>query len=583
MLYIRIVVIGLGVFLLAACGGGDDTGGVVTAPAMPDPASTGGNGGGIAVPADPGSGPGDDTGPGAARRAFTLTIPSEASIRQGGIITLPVTVEGDGFGNGTLNLSAPAKLSVSSTARLATGGNGAGMVGYSFDSVSMRGANLTLYVGSEVPVGVYRLTITGSASGASESASVELEIEPQGDIVEIWPTGYGTYQSNVKSLGPGDVLVLHEGTYPDYAFLRVSGTADQPITIRGYGHGEAKPVLEYTGSGKNHWEIRGSHLIVKGLEFDSPHTYSIRIRPSASGEVDDVTLIDNTFVGCGGGCVSANDAGATYRNIRMIDNLMLHARRTPVYIGNHQGTAAFHNFLFEGNVIDGRSIIEKDVVGYGIEVKLNVENAVLRNNYIVGARGPGIMTYGLESGKASAYRTIVEGNIVIGSCTDRNILVGAGPAIVRRNLSMGGHNDGYGVQDYGRWHLLSGIRLLENTALLNKPSGFWFTSPVSGTGLENLRLVHNLAYPAPDGAGFSHLPADNGTNVIEYNDTAAPTAAMATMVGRLRGLIPAPRDLKPIWPLLSQGPLNAAQLTNLLDHLVSLPNQSGSSDPRECS
>lgn len=512
--------------------------------------------------------------------SFTISVPASASIVQGGIITLPVTIGGDGFDHGTLDLSGPHSLSLSDTARLY--GSFADELGYSFEGVSSVGGSLTLYVGRDVAAGDYLLTVTGSANGEADAASLALQVLERGTVYEIWPAGYGSYQDNLANLRAGDVLVLHEGTYPGHALVHVSGTRERPITIRGYGRGEAKPVLRYTGTSHNHWEIRASHLIVQGLEFDTLNVYSIRIRPPASGEVDNVTLLNNTFVGCGGGCISANDEGATYRNIRIIDNLMLNARRTPVYIGNHQGNTAFHNFLFEGNVIDGRAIVASDVVGYGIEIKLNVENAVLRHNYIVGTKGPGIMTYGLEADKPDTHRAIVAGNIVIASCEARSILAGAGPVSVRDNLAMGGHFTGYGISDYGGRGLSEGIEILHNTALLNAPYGFWITPERAGTGLEDLRMVGNLAYPVGAGHGYAHLPPDNADNDIYGNETASPTTEMATMVERLGGRIPSPQDLKQVWPLLSGGPLEPAELADLLTLLVSLPNQSASSQPRAC-
>lgn len=514
---------------------------------------------------------------------FALVVPAEAGIRQGGIITLEMGVAGSGFSDAGMGLVGPAALSVSATARLY--GNGTGALGYSFEAVNATGANLTLYVGRDIAVGDYLLTIKAAASGAVHNAALMLHVLPKGIVHEIWPVDPGGYQNNLDNLAPGDVLVLHQGTWTGSKKVRINGTATAPITIRGYGHGEARPVLEYTGASANHWEIRGSHLIVQGLEFVTPITYPIRIqKPANSSEVDNVSIINNVIRGCGDGCISANNAGVTYRDIRVIDNLFVDAEKTPVYFGNHHGSAPFHNFLFEGNVIDGRSITPGGDIGYGIEVKLNVENAVLRHNYVVGAKGPGIMTYGLdESHNDPALADIIEANIVIGSCQDRNILVGAGAAIVRRNLSIGGYNDGYGLQNYGAWDRLYSVRVHHNTAALNQSRGFWINNGhIAGTGLENLQLTDNLAYPGIGGTGFGFLPLDTATNVIANNTTATPTAAMATALAQLRKQVPSPQDLKPLWPLLDHGPLQPTELAALLDALVALPNQSANNDARAC-
>lgn len=512
--------------------------------------------------------------------SFDISLVDAVSIRQGGITSVAISVRGNGFTDGTLELASTTALPMSGRARLH--GSGTGKLGYSFEGVGAHGGNLTLYVGRDVPAGSYAMGVTGTAHGESHSASFVLRVLQRGTVHEIWPTSHDSFANGVMALQPGDVLVLHQGTYPGHAVLRVNGTAGQPVTIRGFGNGEAKPVLRYTGSRGNQWEIRGSHLIVQGLEFDTPHTYSIRIRPSQRGPVEDVSLIDNTFVGCGGGCISANDKGGRYANIRIIDNLMLHAAKTAVYVGDHQGDATFHDFLFEGNVIDGRSIAGDNIVGYGIEVKLDVQDAVLRNNYVVGAKGPGIMTYGLRAKRDPALGDIIEGNIVIGSCTDRNILIGAGPTIARRNLSIGGYSDGFGVYDYGGRHLSAGIQVTRNTALLNEPSGFHVAPEIRGTGLADLQMTDNLAYPAPGGVGFTGLPAADGSNVIRDNHVEPATTAMAAAVGPLRHIIPSPQDLKPVWPLLARGPLGPAQLGALLDTLGSLPNRSGNEAQRSC-
>lgn len=508
---------------------------------------------------------------------FAPVVPAEISIRQGGIITVAVVVSGNGFQDGRFGLSGPVTPALSSTARLHSAATG--KLGYSFESVHSQGGNLSLYVGRDVPVGNYSLTLTANASGATHATSFVLHVLAKGTVYEIWPP---SYEDALPALQPGDVLVLHEGTYTDYQTLYLDGSRESPITIRGYGNGEARPVLLYPGDSHNHWEIRGSHLIVQGLEFDTPEVYSIRIRPPSSGAVENVSLVHNVFVGCGGGCVSANDSGASYRDIRLIDNLMLDTLRTPVYIGNHQGTATFDNFLFEGNVIDGRLITANDVVGYGIEVKLNVENAVLRHNYIVGTRGPGIMTYGMEASLEPSHRGMIEGNIVIDSCNDQNILLGAGPVIARDNLTMGGHFTGIGISDYGNRHLSSGIEVYRNTSLLNQPWGFWIKPTIPGTGLENLVMTNNLAYPGTAGAGYGNLPADTVDNVIANNAETAATTAMSSLLDQLRYRIPSPQDLKSIWPLLTEGPLQAAELETVLGMLAALPNQSSNTSPRTC-
>lgn len=510
----------------------------------------------------------------------TLSIePANPSIIQGGIITLAVSVSGGGLSGGTLNLSGSDLLSQGSDDLDASPNTD--KIGYAFNNVGNSGGNLSLYVGNQVPVDSYSLTLTGTADGKAYRTSLTLRVAASGQTYMITPSD--NYQNYLTTLRPGDVLVLHAGTYSGPAVLTLNGTQEKPITIRGYGQGKAMPVLKYTGSASNLWEIRGSHLIIEGLKFDTTQTNPIRIRAPGSGGIDDVTIIGNEFAECGDICITANGDGVSYQNLRILYNLMLNSHETGVYIGNQQGQTPVTNFLFEGNVIDDRLMTDSSAIGYGIEVKLNVKNATLRHNYIVGAKGPGIMTYGLDRNADPRYRNIVDGNIVIGSCTDQNIVIGAGPALVSNNLSMGGSAGGYDADDYGNRHLSAGIQLTGNTAVLNNSSDFWINPNLKTSGLADLQMTNNLAYPPTGGPGYRNLPLDTAPAVIKNNNIASPTAAMVTEVTQLKGLIPSPQDLRAVWPLLSHGPLQSSSLANLLKTLTALPNQSNSSAPRPCS
>jgi hypothetical protein len=169
--------------------------------------------------------------------------------------------------------------------------------------------------------------------------------------------------------------------------VQVSGTPDRPITIRGVIEGDERPELRFTGRGHNLWRIAGNHLRIKDLTFHATHAYGIRVE-----RADDVVIENCIFRQCGGGDLSANSAHV--HGLRIAGCRFLGSRRTPVYIGNHQGTLNIANFVFEGNVIDGRRI--DGGIGYGIQLKLNVRGGVIRDNYITGTLGPGIMVYGAE-------------------------------------------------------------------------------------------------------------------------------------------------------------------------------------------
>ena len=68
------------------------------------------------------------------------------------------------------------------------------------------------------------------------------------------------------TLQPGDVVEIDGGvTYPGGAVLRQSGTASQPITIRGLRVNGQRPLL---AGGSNTIELRQSnHVVIEGIEF----------------------------------------------------------------------------------------------------------------------------------------------------------------------------------------------------------------------------------------------------------------------------------------------------------------------------
>ncbi len=87
-----------------------------------------------------------------------------------------------------------------------------------------------------------------------------------------------------KALGAaraGDVILVHKGEYQGPFEIKASGTAEQPIVIRGAGDGEA--VIKGKGYLKEHdrqncLQISGSWVYVTGLTFDDATT-AITIGP----------------------------------------------------------------------------------------------------------------------------------------------------------------------------------------------------------------------------------------------------------------------------------------------------------------
>jgi hypothetical protein len=370
---------------------------------------------------------------------------------------------------------------------------------------------------------------------------------------KVWELRPGEdYRPIIPQLEPGDELVLHEGIYEGSIKIRLSGTAEKPITIRGHGAGQARPVLNFEGGSANLWEISGDHLIVRHLEFRSRRSYAIRV-----GRAVDITIEDCIFRENGGGDISANTAAVD--GLRILRNQFIGSRRTPIYIGNHDGKLPITRFVFEGNVIDGSQIIAEDVIGYGIQLKLNVTGGVIRGNFIANTRGPGIMVYGATNA-IPENANVVERNIVTGSRSNPGIVVGGGPSVVRDNLVVSCPAGGISVINYGRRNMLDQIEVRGNSAAANHHFDFSMAGPIERSELEN-----NRSFTRPGAVDFRNVPS----SVSAANNTSTPTAAeWVELAGRFQTLLPTPARLEKALQQLGPGPLTKESIESLLKRLA---------------
>lgn len=373
----------------------------------------------------------------------------------------------------------------------------------------------------------------------------------KGKIWEVRPEE--DYRAILRKLQPGDELVLHEGIYDGAAEIRVSGAAKAPIIIRGHGGGESRPILNWEGTSANLWQISGEHLLVRHLEFRPRHTYAIRI-----GRATGITIEDCVFRDCGGGDISANSAPVD--GLRILRNQFLGSRRTPIYIGNHDGKLAITGFVFESNVIDGSQVNGQDTIGYGIQLKLNVTGGVIRNNFIKNTKGPGIMVYGATNAVAEAAN-LVERNIVTGSRRNPGIVVGGGPSMVRDNLVVSCPSGGISIINYGGRNLLREIVVRGNTSLANEHFDFSFATPVQRTLIEN-----NRAFFRSGATAFRNLPiAETKTE----NLREAASSDLIRLADKFQNLLPTPSVLEKALQSSRPGALSPDTITSLFELLSS--------------
>ena len=363
------------------------------------------------------------------------------------------------------------------------------------------------------------------------------------------------YRAIFTQLQPGDELIMHEGVYEGNSTIRKSGLPDKPITIRGFGNGEERPVLLLNSANSNLFQIYASNLVFDFLEFQSKYTYAVRIGAASEGSnFNNITIKNCMFYKSGGGDISAN-AKVNYDNIQILDNYFIGPKKTPVYIGQHDGLSKVTNFLFKGNVIDG-SLIYGNIIGYGIQFKLNVTSSIIENNYITNTKGPGIMVYGAEE-PDTIYANIVKNNILVGSREEAGIVVGGGPSTVDKNLSLGG-NGGISVQNYGSRNILHNVVLNSNTSAVDLNYGMSFGNVQDISAHDNLVITNDSlkAY------------IENPNPGINNKVISASEELKKVVKEELVNIIPARNNLEKIWQRVDSVPLSEADVLEIIDLIL---------------
>jgi len=298
--------------------------------------------------------------------------------------------------------------------------------------------------------------------------------ETDGDIYEMKPgMGSSDFSAILDKLQPGDRVVFHAGTYDGVCVQTTqSGTAGKPIIFTAYGDGQVK--LINTDTGTNLWEIRGSHIVINGFEFSTTTNNAIiRIMGSdPEKKAENITIANCYFSGSNNTNINANNSGMYVDGIYLYNNYVTGLNYTPLYFGEQNGSTVITNFVMDGNFVDGTNMVVEGTsyVGYGIELKKNVVSAIIRNNYFVGTKGPGVMVYGADN-QSLTNANIVENNFVAGVRNSQGINIGAGPSVAKGNVVVAGANNGINIQNYHNWNIMDNIQVTDNIAINNKSYG----------------------------------------------------------------------------------------------------------------
>ncbi len=337
-------------------------------------------------------------------------------------------------------------------------------------------------------------------------------------ILEIFPANADSSRNEelenlANGLKPGDVLILHGGTYTQTSrrAITVNGAAPSPITIRA-PDGEApiftRPQPANFGYDQNNIEVvSSSYLVIKGLHF--------------KGGDGGVSFVGGHHIIFEGNEIYETGNNALRMNSGNTDSFIIrgnHIHHTGLlassvgttegegmYIGCNNATCIATNHHIEGNYIH-RTRATSNGGNDGIEIKVGSYGNTVRNNVIhdttSGMQYPCIFVYG-----GGNRLNIVEGNAML-NCGEAIQVVS--DAIVRNNLILNSTN-GITAAPHAQVPQMHNVTIVNNTIYGHSDCLF-----VRWSGASNMVLANNAVYcpgaTAVNGAGLT-----GGTTTIRSN------------------------------------------------------------------
>ena len=222
---------------------------------------------------------------------------------------------------------------------------------------------------------------------------------------QVGPTRVRQTVGSLPALGPGDVVEIDPATYPEVKRWTTSGTAANPITIRGIGG--SRPVFDATGLNVDGslphpravFQVEGNYITLENLEFmnatNGGNGAGIRV---TSGK--NVTVRNCRITACDMGIMSDHN-----------DNLLIEASEIAA-----NGTALYdgysHNFYLGGTNTTVRFCYIHDSL-YGQNFKTRGHYTELLYNYIADSQDGEIGLVDAAETAAANSHAVMLGNIVI--------------------------------------------------------------------------------------------------------------------------------------------------------------------------
>ena len=308
--------------------------------------------------------------------------------------------------------------------------------------------------------------------------------------------------SQIQTLGPADVVVVHAGTYTTPGFYEVTwaGTADAPIRIE---VAQGDHVVLQGQPDQNVINITGAYFTLDGFEITGG-SHGLRLRT-----VSNATISNNQIHGLGDVGISCNFEEncdqITIRHNEIFDTG--HAGTGEgMYLGCNDGSCRLTNSVIANNYVHDIGGSQGD----GIEIKTSSYGNIVIDNVIVRSNYPGITMYGFNG---SHPLNVITRNLVWHAKADNGIQV-AGQITVTNNVVI--DSAANGIQSKATAGVTTtDVAIAYNTVIGAGATCLKMNDWAGGT---NELLENNAVYC-------------DGGSAIDINGGSAPGAKLAGNIG----------------------------------------------------
>lgn len=301
-----------------------------------------------------------------------------------------------------------------------------------------------------------------------------------------------TIQHAVDAIQPGDVILVHAGTYAG-ARIEQSGTAVAPMTLR--ANGSDVVLINQPGPNNKHdsnleletWEGDGivAYWVIEGLEVANAPNWGIDVRGSDGAHSHHITIRGNTVHDNGIGSVDTGIFAAFTDDVLIENNESYGNGEHGIYVNNSSDRFVIRNNRVHDNANSG--------------IHLNGD---------LSAGGDGVMTDGL-----------VANNIIYNNGTGGGAGInmdGVSDSIILNNLIFQNHASGIAIFQENGAECSQNNRVWHNTILM-PDDGRWALIIAKPECINN-QLYNNIFYSDHSYRGSINIPATAVTGLeSDYN------------------------------------------------------------------